>query len=266
MDKWQGKIAIVTGASAGIGAAIFRDLAHAGINVAGFARRKERLEVIIEKNKAAPGKMYAVECDITSEASVKRAFEWVQSHLGGVGILINNAGCGRFTKLLADEDNADQFKAVIDTNIFGCLLCTRHAYKSMQKHGDYGMIININSVAGHIVPFIKDSTGNIYSGTKHAITAATEVLRQELIYLKNDKIRVSVSVIFLYIPNRLFLLSLVQQSVSPGRVTTEFRQAGGIPIAPDSNDDGNLDAEDVSDAVMYLLGTKSHVNVSDDFC
>jgi NADP+-dependent farnesol dehydrogenase len=137
--------------------------------------------------------MYAVACDVASEDSVKSAFAWIEQNVGDVGILINNAGCGRYTRLLADEDNAQLFRDVIDTNIFGLLLCTKHAYVSMHKHGGYGYIVNINSVVGHVVPFIKNSTGNIYSGTKHAVTAATEVLRQELIHMNNEKIRVSVS-------------------------------------------------------------------------
>ena len=72
---------------------------------------------------------------------------------------------------------------------------TRHAYRLMKKSDDYGYIININSIAGHVVPFPADgvSRSNVYHGTKHAVTATSEILRQELVCMKNDKIRVSVS-------------------------------------------------------------------------
>jgi NADP+-dependent farnesol dehydrogenase len=194
MNKWVGKVAVVTGASAGIGAAVFKDLANAGINVVGFARRKEKIEALIGENKNAPGKMYAVQCDITSESSIKEAFSWVASQLGGCDILINNAGCAKYAGIL-DDDNEELLRTVIDTNIFGLLLCTKEAFRQMKARDNYGYIINLNSIVGHKVPFragIKPYS-NIYSGTKHAVTAATEVLRQELIFMKNEKVRVAVS-------------------------------------------------------------------------
>ena len=95
------------------------------------------------------------------------------------------------------DDNVDEsLKQIIDTNFTGLVYATRYAFRLMKKSENYGYIININSIAGHVTPFPADgvSRSNVYHGTKHAVTATTEVLRQELVCMKNDKIRVSVSI------------------------------------------------------------------------
>lgn len=193
MEKWQGKLAVVTGASAGIGAAIVKDLANAGINVIGLARRAEKIEELIKTIGVTPGKVYALKCDVSDQDSVKATFQWIEETFGSMHILINNAGIARDAKLLDEGDDvARKINEVINTNVNGLVQCSREAFRLIKKSGDYGFIININSVLGHYVPFMKLSM-NIYPPTKYAVTAITEVLRQELINLKNDKIRVSVS-------------------------------------------------------------------------
>lgn len=101
----------------------------------------------------------------------------------------------RNTAILTDEDIDESLKQTIDTNFTGLVLTTRHAFRLMNKSDDYGYIININSIAGHVVPFPFDGNAisNVYYGSKYAVTATTEVLRQELVCMKNDKIRVSAS-------------------------------------------------------------------------
>ncbi|GLG95982.1 Dehydrogenase/reductase SDR family member 11 [Gryllus bimaculatus] len=90
MQRWQGRVAVVTGASAGIGAAIAASLAKAGMVVVGFARRPELVE---EQAKAlAPARLVARQCDVSQEADVKASFAWVRAALGGVDVLVNNAG------------------------------------------------------------------------------------------------------------------------------------------------------------------------------
>lgn len=95
MEKWEGKLAVVTGASAGIGAAILRDLAKVGINVIGLARRVEKVEEIIEELGEVRGKVYAHKCDVSDEESVKSAFKWIEDKFGSFQILVNNAGIER---------------------------------------------------------------------------------------------------------------------------------------------------------------------------
>ena len=112
--------------------------------------------------------------------------------MGGVNILVNNAGMGKNIFLLDEKDEAfKDLEEVMQVNLSGVIRCTRAAFKSMVKNDNNGYIININSVWGHSVPYA-NMKNNVYPATKHAITALTEVLRQELIVKKMKKIRVSV--------------------------------------------------------------------------
>lgn len=95
MDKWRGKNAVVTGASAGIGAAIVRDLAKAGINVVALARRVEKLEALKKELESADGKVIAVGCDVSNKESVESAFTEIEKVFGVIHILVNNAGVVR---------------------------------------------------------------------------------------------------------------------------------------------------------------------------
>ena len=196
MEKWVGKIAVVTGASAGIGAELVRDFAKAGIHVIGLARRSEKIEEIAKELGETPGKIHAFKCDVSDLSSIKDAFKWIESNFGFMHILVNNAGIIRNIKILTDEDVSDKINEIIGTNFSGLVHVTREAYKLMKKSNDYGMIINVNSNAGHKIPFPMNPnvSHNVYHGTKFAVTATSEVLRQELICQENDKIRVTVNV------------------------------------------------------------------------
>lgn len=173
MDKWNAKIAVVTGASAGIGAEIVRDFAKNGIVVIGLARRVEKVEAIAKELGDTTGKIHAHYCDVSDRRSIEEAFKWIEDGFGVVHILINNAGVGTKTKILSDDYNdGDKLEKVINTNFSGLLHVTRAAYSLMNKSNDYGIIVNINSVVGHIVPFPADgeSHSSIYPGTKFAVS------------------------------------------------------------------------------------------------
>lgn len=194
MDRWIGRTAVVTGASSGIGASIVVDLIKAGVNVVGLARRKERIEALKEKIPAsATGKLYAIKCDLTQENDIKSAFNWIIANLGGVDILVNNAGIIKTMNLL-DAENTDNLRETIDTNILGVVLCSREAFQSMKSRNVNGHIIHINSYAGHKIPYFVGlyPSFNIYPSTKFAVTAMTEVMRQELQSF-GTKIKVTVS-------------------------------------------------------------------------
>jgi NADP+-dependent farnesol dehydrogenase len=192
-ERWIGKTAVVTGASAGIGAAIFKEFAKNGINVIGLARRLERVEKIVEELGATQGKAYAHKCDVSDPKSVTETFKWIEEKFGVVHILINNAGIGRNVNVLDDsEDSFHKMNEVIDTNLRGLTQCTREAFKLMKKSNDYGLIVNINSVVGHMIPFMGFSM-SMYAPTKYAVTALTETIRQELVISGNKKVRITVS-------------------------------------------------------------------------
>lgn len=194
MEKWVGKIAVVTGASAGIGAAIVKDFMKAGIHVIGLARRVEKIEEIRNSLESTDGKLYTHKCDVSDQESIKSAFKWIEEKFGKIHILVNNAGVVKNVSILdADDEAGKKLDETISTNFTGLIHCSRAGFQLIKKSNDYGFIININSVAGQSVPFINGMKFNVYPATKHAVRAASEVLRQELISMKNNKIRISVS-------------------------------------------------------------------------
>lgn len=95
MEKWNGRIAVVTGASSGIGAAICTELVREGMIVCGLGRRKDKIEQLRISLFGAEGQLNAVECDITNEQSVKQAYTWIEKTYGGIDLLVNNAGVFR---------------------------------------------------------------------------------------------------------------------------------------------------------------------------
>jgi len=245
MERWIGKVAVVTGASAGIGAQIAIDLANAGMIVVGLARRAERVEELKSKiSTTSTGALHAFKCDVTSEDDIKKAFSWTIENFGGVDVLVNNAGIGRNCKLI-DKDNTAFIKEVIDTNVIGVVLCTREAFQSMKSRNFDGHIIIINSIAGHSVSYIPGwPSFNIYAPSKYAVTAMTEVLRQEF---QREKTGVKIT------------------SISPGLVKTEIQLASGLFDTKLLEEVYKtmpwLESEDISQAVLYVLGTKPHVQV-----
>lgn len=164
MDKWKNKTAVITGSSSGIGAAILKELVRGGVNVVGLARNAEKFQPIIEEMQKSSGKIHVHQCDVSNADSVSEAFQWIDNNVGCVDILINCAGIFRFITILNDDDklNAD-LRETMDVNFMGSVYCAREAYKSMTKHGNYGIIININSVGGHYVSERNDfeDTNNI---------------------------------------------------------------------------------------------------------
>jgi NADP+-dependent farnesol dehydrogenase len=243
MEKWCGKIAVVTGASAGIGEAIVRAFAENGIHVVGLARRSEKVEEFARSLGKTRGEIHAVKCDVSSLESVKEAFKWIEEKFGSISIVVNNAAI-LYAGLICDEreDAAEKLTQVINTNFTGTVHATREAVRLIKKSNDFGIVINVNSIAGHIVPFGKGV--NVYAPTKHAMTAFSEVLRQELITMQNDKIRVS--------------------NLSPGVVKTDMAVAAGMVADRELLYEHlpHLLSEDVAQAAIFLLQTPTNVNIS----
>lgn len=191
MERWQNKIAVVTGASSGIGSAMVKDLVENGLKVIGLARRLERVEAI-RKNLPAKkqNNLVPMRCDVSDLRSVNEAFDKIISLFGGVDILVNNAGCMKQGQLVTM--NIAEVQQVIQTNIMGVVQCTQRAFKSMKERNFAGHVILINSISGHRVASSTPlPVSNIYSPTKFAITAITEIYRQEFKGL-GTKIKVTV--------------------------------------------------------------------------
>lgn len=196
MERWLGKVAVVTGASSGIGAAIVVDLVKAGMIVVGLARRKNRVEDLKKQIPSdAKGKLYAVKCDITKDDDIVRAFGWIVFELGGIDVLVNNAGIGKGTALL-EEGNEDDLKSVMQTNVWGLIMCTKKTVEIMRRKKIVGgHVVNINSILGHhVFNFAgEEPKMNVYPASKFAVTALTEVMRQEFAY-EDMKMKVTVCI------------------------------------------------------------------------
>jgi NADP+-dependent farnesol dehydrogenase len=203
MDRWVGKVAVVTGASSGIGAGISEFLVDQGLivsaptpktpitgsfQVVGLARRSELVEELAKKLTGKKGQLHAVKADVSNEEDVVKAFKWVEDNLGHVHILINNAGVAKENFLCATE-TPPTGRPPLDVNVLGLCIATREAVKSMTANNINGHIIHINSVAGHKIPNFPGI--NIYTASKHAVTALAETLRQEFNHL-GSKIKITV--------------------------------------------------------------------------
>jgi 3-oxoacyl-[acyl-carrier protein] reductase len=197
MKNLQGKVALVTGASKGIGAAIARELASSGAAVAvNYAGGKDGAEKLVAEIKAAGGKAIAVQADLGNPDSIGPLVEKVARELGPIDVLVNNAGVYEFNPI--DAVTPEHFHKQFNVNVLGLLLTTQAALTHFSAKG--GSIINIGSVAAAGVP-----TASVYSATKGAVDSITVSLSKEL---GPRKIRVN--------------------SLNPGMVETEGVHAAGF--------------------------------------
>jgi 3-oxoacyl-[acyl-carrier protein] reductase len=198
MSKLKNKVAVVTGASKGIGAAIAKALAAEGASVVvNYASSKEGADRVVSEIVRAGGNAIAVQGDVAKAADVERIFAEAKTAFGKVDVLVNNAGVYQFAAL--EDITEEQFHRQFNTNVLGLILATREAAKHF--NGDGGNIINIGSTASQLTP----PATAVYTATKGAVDAVTRVLAKEL---GPRKIRVN--------------------SINPGMVETEGVHASGI--------------------------------------
>lgn len=246
MSKFVGKVAVVTGASAGIGKAVVTTLAKNGTHVIGLARRSEIVEEYAKSHSSAKGKIYARSCDVSNLKSVRSTFNWIEEKFGSMSILVNNAGIlvkGAIIDNIKDEDVDKKLTSVMDTNVNGVVYCSRQAYRLIEKSNNYGIIINISSILGRIQPATADY--NLYPPSKFAVNAISETMRRELNAKHNRKIRIT--------------------NVSPGYVETEIL---GNWVAEESREKiwdamPHLESQDIADSIHYLLETPYNVNITE---
>uniref|UniRef100_A0A182WQQ5 Dehydrogenase n=1 Tax=Anopheles minimus TaxID=112268 RepID=A0A182WQQ5_9DIPT len=233
MDRWVGKVAVVTGASSGIGAATAKALVRAGMVTIGLARRVERIEALKTELPAdVAGRLHGFRCDVTKEEDILAAYRQIESQYGGVDVQINCAGIARHNTRVLQANNTQDLRDIVNTNLLGLALCSREAYLSMQKRSVDGHIVHINSITGHSIPPL--NTLNIYPVVKYGVTALTETMRQELRF---DGTNIKVT------------------SISPGLTRT--------PINPNSDTYTGpiLEPEDIADAILFALGTPPRVQI-----
>ena len=198
MKKLANKVAVITGASKGIGAGIAKSLAVAGASVVvNYASSKAGADKVVEEIVANGGKAIAVQGNVSNVEDIARLFDETSKAFGAVDILVNNAGVYKFGAI--EEINAEDFHAQFDTNVLGLLLSTQGAVKNFNPDG--GSIINIGSVVSSIAPLYS----SVYTATKGAVDSITKVLSKEL---GARKIRVN--------------------SINPGMVETEGTHTAGL--------------------------------------
>jgi 3-oxoacyl-[acyl-carrier protein] reductase len=181
MGELSGKVAIVTGASKGIGAAIARRFAEAGAAVAvNYASDKTGADRVVEQIKRGGGKAVAIQANVSKSEDVKRLFAETKAKLGALNILVNNAGVFTFEPLEAVTE--EEFHRQFDTNVLGTLLTTREAVTAF--NGEGGSVINLSTISS--VNPVPNSV--VYSASKSAIDAITKALAKEL---GDRKIRVN---------------------------------------------------------------------------
>jgi clavulanate-9-aldehyde reducatase len=171
----EGRVAAITGASSGIGEATALALAREGAAVALGARRRERLEDVAGRIEADGGRALAIEADISGEEQARSFIETAHRELGGLSILLNNAGL----MLLGPIEGADtsEWRRMVEINVLGLLWCT-HAALPLMREGGGGDIINISSTAGRRA----DAGAAVYNLTKWGVTGFSEALRQEALH------------------------------------------------------------------------------------
>jgi 3-oxoacyl-[acyl-carrier protein] reductase len=173
MSKLQGKVAVVTGASKGIGAEIARDLAAAGAKVVvNYASSREGADKVVADITAKGGKAIAVQGDVAKIADVERLFTETKKAYGQVDVLVNNAGVFKFAPI--DEFSEDEFHRQFNINVLGLIQTTKQALKHFNPAG--GSVINIGSTIVRSTP----PGSVIYTATKGAVDSITHVLSKEL--------------------------------------------------------------------------------------
>ena len=234
----EGRVALVTGASSGIGDATARALASAGADVAIAARRHDRLDVLARELEKAGTKVLVLAADLLVEEENRRVVAETEAHFGRLDILVNNAGVMLLSPV--DDSNPADWRRMFELNMLAPMVSSQAALDGMRARGG-GHIVSIASTAGRVA----NPNASGYAASKFGIVAFSESLRREVY---KDNIRVTV--------------------IEPGVVATELRDH--IPHADTKQALDNwaasmrqLQPEDVANAVLYCVTQPAHVNVNE---
>jgi NADP-dependent 3-hydroxy acid dehydrogenase YdfG len=234
----EGRVALITGASSGIGDATARALADAGAKIAIAARRHERLDNLARELTKAGAEVLVLAADLVREDENRRIVAETEKHFGRLDILVNNAGVMHLSPV--DAANSDDWRRMLELNVLALMVSSQAALAGMRTRGG-GHIVNISSTAGRI----SNPNASGYSASKFGVGAFSEALRREVY---KDGIRVSI--------------------IEPGIVETELREH--IPHADTKQaidawaaSMRQLQPEDIANAVIYCVSQPPHVNVNE---
>jgi clavulanate-9-aldehyde reducatase len=239
MGSLDGRKALITGGSSGIGEATAVAMAREGAAVAVAARRKDRLEAIVAGIDAEGGEAVAIDADVADEAEARSLVETAAEELGGLDCLVNNAGL-MLLGLVQGADLAD-WRRMVEVNVLGLMYCT-HAAFPIIRDGGGGDIVNVSSLAGRTARMGMAA----YNLTKWGVVGFSEALRQEGLHIG---VRVT--------------------CVEPGFVATELQGHNADPMVVERLESERerigtvLESDDISRAIVYVVSQPKHVSLSE---
>ena len=236
--RLQDRIALVTGASSGIGEATAIALAEVGVKVAIAARRRDRLDALAKRLAALGAEPLVLEADLLDEHVAQRIVADTEKYFGRLDILVNNAGV-MYLEPVAEAD-LGRWRRMLELNVLSLIASTQAALAGMRARKD-GHIVNISSTAGRVA----NPNAAAYAATKFGVVAFSEALRREVY---TDNIRVSV--------------------IEPGAVATELREHIGHAQTQKAlnawaNNMRQLQAEDVADTILFCVTRPPHVSINE---
>jgi len=235
MGKLQGKVAVVTGASSGIGEATALSLAREGAGLVLAARRGERLNELAGLIRGEGGEALPIETDVTDEGQARNMIESALAGFGRLDMLLNIAGVGVAAPF--HNTTTAEYRQMVDVNILGMLYSINAALPEMQRQGSGHIVILSSGTGRYIHPSV------VYSGTKHAVSAIAESLRREI---GKGGIRVT--------------------SIEPGAVNTSFvaqmRPDVQSAVKQRLGDLEQLEPDDIANAIVYAVTQPPRVNVN----
>lgn len=241
MSRLAGRVAVVTGAAGGLGSAVAEDLFLSGLEVVAIDVHPDRLQTLAQRlgQKGAGGSVHPVVADITKEEDLQRAFRWVEESLGGVAVIVNNAGVAPM-KPLEDSDN-ELLSTTFGVNVLGLAAATREAINSMKRHGiTDGHVVNIGSTVGHAESVTKSLLEMFpmpaYIASKHAVIGFNRALRAQL---RTQGVYVRVT------------------DLSPGTIQTPFVPEEAVRAL----ENRVMQPADVARAVRFVLSSPPHVEI-----
>jgi 3-oxoacyl-[acyl-carrier protein] reductase len=246
MKKLTGKVAVVTGASKGIGAAIAKQLAADGAQVVvNYSTGREGADKVVSDITKAGGKAIAVGASVAKEADIEVLFKETAKAYGKIDILVNNAGVYGFAPL--EDVTADEYKRQYDTNVLGLLLTTKAALPHFPAEG--GSVINISSVVSTLAP----AATSVYSSTKGAVDTITKSLAKEL---GQRKIRVNAINPGFIITEGTHTAGLIGSDFEKGAIDSTPLGRAGLPedIAPPVSFLASDDARWITGETIFVSG------------